>query len=87
MVGGGVVGTAIAAQLAARGREVVLLERNSHLGAETSSRSSEVVHAGLYYPTGSWKARTCVRGRHLLYQFCARAGIPSLRCGKLVVAK
>eukprot|EP00958_Prasinococcus_capsulatus_P004603 scaffold427_cov344-Prasinococcus_capsulatus_cf.AAC.1 len=86
IVGGGVVGAAIAAELAGRGREVLLLERNPQLGMETSSRSSEVIHAGLYYPRDSRKAAACVLGRHLLYEFCARAGVRALPLGKLVVA-
>ncbi len=86
VVGGGVVGLACAAALARRGRSVVLLERNPGLARETTSRNSEVVHAGLYYPEGSLKATLCVAGREALYERCARLRIPHRRCGKLVVA-
>ena len=71
----------------ARGRSVIVLERNDRAGEETSSRNSGVIHAGLYYEPGSWKARTCVEGRERLYARCARDGVPHLRCGKLVVAQ
>jgi len=86
VVGGGVVGLATAAALARAGREVWLLERRAGLGQETTSRNSEVIHAGLYYPEGSLKARLCVAGREALYARCARHGIPHRRLGKLVVA-
>src|SRR5215471_14603896 len=86
VVGGGVVGLAVAAALARAGREVWLLERRAGLGQETTSRNSEVIHAGLYYPEGSLKARLCVAGREALYARCARHGIPHRRLGKLVVA-
>ena len=86
VVGGGVVGLAVAAALARAGREVWLLERRAGLGQETTSRNSEVIHAGLYYPEGSLKARLCVAGREALYARCARHGIPPRRLGKLVVA-
>ena len=86
VVGGGVVGLASAAALARAGRRVVLLERGAGLGRETTSRNSEVVHAGIYYPQGSWKARLCVRGRELLYARCAREGIPHRKLGKWIVA-
>ncbi len=86
IVGAGVVGLAIAARLAARHRGLVLLERNPRHGQETSSRNSEVVHAGIYYPPGSWKARLCVEGSRLVREAAVRHGIPQLRCGKLVVA-
>jgi len=86
VVGAGVVGLAVAAQLAPRYRELVILERHSRHGSETSSRNSEVIHAGLYYPTGSLKARLCVRGRQLLYDLCARRGVPHAMVGKLIVA-
>jgi D-amino-acid oxidase len=85
-VGGGVVGLAAAAALARAGRSVVLLERETGLARGITSRNSQVVHAGLYYPLGSWKARACVRGRELLYERCARLGIPHRVSGKLVVA-
>ena len=80
------VGLAVAAALARTGREVWLLERRAGLGQEITSRNSEVIHAGLYYPPGSQKARLCVAGREALYARCARLGIPHRRLGKLVVA-
>jgi L-2-hydroxyglutarate oxidase LhgO len=86
VIGAGVVGLAIARALAFEGREVVVLERASAIGTETSARSSEVIHAGIYYPTGSWKARLCVAGRVALYRYCEEHGIPHRRCGKLIVA-
>ena len=81
VVGAGVVGLAIARELALAGREVLILERNDAIGTETSSRNSEVVHAGLHYPAGSLKATTCVRGRDLLYAYCEQpwCALPSLR--------
>jgi L-2-hydroxyglutarate oxidase LhgO len=86
VVGAGVIGLAIARRLAASGREVVILEAEDHFGAHTSSRNSEVIHAGLYYPTGSWKARLCVAGRQQLYGYCVDHGIAHRRCGKVIVA-
>ncbi len=86
VVGAGVVGLAVARALAMQGREVVILEAAESFGTETSSRNSEVIHAGIYYPAGSLKARMCVAGRNLLYDFCERYGIPHRRCGKLIVA-
>lgn len=86
MIGGGVVGLAVARKLAKSGREVVIAECNDHFGMETSSRNSEVIHAGLYYPTGSLKARLCVDGKERLYQYCESRGIPHRRTGKLIVA-
>ncbi len=86
VVGAGVIGLAIARALSLRGREVLVLERADSVGQETSSRNSEVIHAGLYYPPGSLKARLCVEGRRALYQYCAERGVPHRRCGKLVVA-
>ncbi len=86
VVGAGVVGLAVAARLVSRFPELVVLERRERHGTESSSRNSEVVHAGIYYPTGSLKARLCVRGKNLLYEACERQGIPFRRTGKLVVA-
>ena len=86
VIGAGVVGLAIARQLAMAGREVIVLEAADAIGTETSSRNSEVIHAGIYYPTGSLKARSCVAGKHLLYAYCAEHGVPHRRCGKLIVA-
>jgi L-2-hydroxyglutarate oxidase LhgO len=86
VIGAGVVGIAVARALALAGREVLVLDAAESIGTETSSRNSEVVHAGLYYPTGSLKARLCVAGRHALYAYCAERGIAHRRCGKLVVA-
>ena len=86
IIGAGAVGLACAAVLARRGEPVAVLERNRKPGQETSARNSGVIHAGLYYPTGSLKARLCVAGRDLLYARCARQGLPHRRCGKIVVA-
>ena len=86
VVGGGVVGLALARALALRGREVVLLEAEDRIGTGISSRNSEVIHAGIYYPAGSIKARTCVAGNRALYPFCAAKGVAHRRCGKLIVA-
>lgn len=86
VVGAGVVGLAIARELAAAGREVIVLEAEDAIGTHTSSRNSEVIHAGIYYPKGSLKARACVEGRQRLYQYCATHGVPHRRCGKLIVA-
>jgi L-2-hydroxyglutarate oxidase LhgO len=86
VIGAGVVGLAIARELAERGREVIVLEASEAIGTGTSSRNSEVIHAGLYYPRGSLKATLCVRGREMLYEYCAARGVPHQRCGKLVVA-
>lgn len=86
VVGGGVVGLAIAARLAERFPDLVVLERRERHGSETSSRNSEVIHAGMYYPTGSLKARLCVLGNRRLYEICARHGLPHRRIGKLIVA-
>ncbi|MFN9752055.1 MAG: FAD-dependent oxidoreductase [Planctomycetota bacterium] len=77
VIGAGVVGLAVASELAERGRDVLVLERHDAIGTETSSRNSEVIHAGIYYPEGSLKARWCVEGKALLYDFCARYGGPT----------
>ncbi|WP_457426730.1 NAD(P)/FAD-dependent oxidoreductase [Roseateles sp. P5_E7] len=86
VIGAGVIGLAVARALAQRGREVVIVEAAGAIGTGISSRNSEVIHAGLYYPAGSLKARLCVRGKALLYDYCAARGIAHQRCGKLVVA-
>ena len=86
VIGGGVVGLAVAAELARGGRETVLVEAEAGIGQGVSSRNSEVIHAGIYYAPGSAKARLCVRGKALLYAFCASHGVPHRRCGKLIVA-
>ena len=86
VVGAGVVGLAVARALAQARREVLILEAENAFGTGVSARNSEVIHAGIYYPTGSRKARWCVRGRQLLYAFCASHGVAHQRCGKLIVA-
>lgn len=86
VIGAGVVGLAVARRLALAGREVLVLEKADAIGTETSSRNSEVIHAGLYYPPGSLKARLCVQGRERLYAYCATHGVEHRRCGKLIVA-
>ena len=86
VIGAGVVGLAVARALARGGREVLVLEKERWIGSETSSRNSEVIHAGLHYPKGSLKARLCVAGRDRLYAYCAERGIPHKRLGKLTVA-
>ena len=86
VIGAGVVGLAIARRLALEGREVVVLEAEEAFGTHTSSRNSEVIHAGIYYPTNSLKARLCVAGRNALYRYCAEHDVHHRRIGKLVVA-
>lgn len=86
VVGGGVVGLAVAARLAPRAPDLVLLERRERHGTEQSSRNSEVIHAGMYYPTGSRKARLCVEGNRQLFAFCARHDVPHRRIGKVITA-
>lgn len=86
VAGAGVVGLAIGRALARAGREVVVMEAAGAIGTGISSRSSEVIHAGIYYPPGSLKAQMCVRGREALYAFCASHGVPHARPGKLIVA-
>jgi L-2-hydroxyglutarate oxidase LhgO len=86
VIGGGVVGLAMARHLALAGREVTLLETESRLGQHTSSRNSEVIHAGIYYPPGSLKARLCVEGKRLLYAYAAQNEVDHRRLGKIIVA-
>jgi L-2-hydroxyglutarate oxidase LhgO len=86
VVGAGVVGLAIGRELARTGRDVVVIEREGAVGTATSSRNSCVIHAGIYYPVNSLKARLCVRGKALLYDYCEERGVPYDRCGKLLVA-
>jgi L-2-hydroxyglutarate oxidase LhgO len=86
VIGAGVIGLAIARRLAQDGREVVVVETADDIGTGTSSRNSEVIHAGIYYPAGSLMARHCVDGKHALYDYCRDHGIPHRRCGKLIVA-
>src|SRR4051812_33530863 len=85
VIGGGVVGLAVAARLAAT-RAVVLVERHAFVGSETSSRNSEVVHAGIHYPKDSFKTRWCLQGKTKLYAYCREKGVPFRQTGKLVVA-
>ena len=86
VVGAGVVGLAVARELVMRGRQVVVLERRDAIGTETSSRNSEVIHAGIYYAADSLKARLCLAGKHALYAYCDQRRIPHRRLGKLIVA-
>lgn len=86
VIGAGVVGLAVARRLAQAGRDVILLEAASSIGSETSSRNSEVIHAGIYYPQNSLKAELCVAGKHALYAYCESHGIAHRRVGKLIVA-
>jgi L-2-hydroxyglutarate oxidase LhgO len=86
VVGAGVVGLSVARALAGRGREVVVLESETHIGTGVSSRNSGVIHAGIYYEKESLKARFCVQGKHALYRFCEEHGVSHARTGKLIVA-
>ena len=86
VIGAGVVGLAVARALALQGRDVIVVEQHDHIGAETSSRNSEVIHAGIYYRPGGLRARLCAPGKALLYEYCRARMIPHERCGKLIVA-
>ncbi len=86
VVGAGVIGLAVARAAALEGHEVIIAEAAGAIGTGISSRNSEVIHAGMYYPTGSRRARHCVRGRRMLYDYCASHGVPHRKCGKLIVA-
>lgn len=86
VIGAGVIGLAVARALAERGREVMVLEQSNAIGTGTSSRNSEVIHAGIYYPQASLKAELCVKGKELLYAYCDARGVSHKRCGKLIVA-
>jgi L-2-hydroxyglutarate oxidase LhgO len=86
VIGAGVVGLAIARELAIHGLEVLIVDKAEGIGTGTSSRNSEVIHAGIYYPAGSLKARLCVSGKHMLYEYCESRGVAHRRLGKLIVA-
>lgn len=86
VIGAGVVGLAVARAVAMTGREVVILEKADIIGSETSSRHSEVIHAGIYYAPDSLKAKFCVDGKHAIYEFCDSHGVSYNRCGKIIVA-
>src|SRR6201996_1047651 len=86
VIGAGVIGLAIARRLAQSGREVIVLEAAEAIGTVTSSRNSEVIHAGIYYRSGSLMAQMCVAGKQALYRYCRDQGIPYRNCGKLIVA-
>ena len=86
VIGAGVIGLAVGRALAMQGLETVVLERESAIGTGSSSRNSEVIHAGLYYPSGSLKARLCVQGREQLYAYCVAHEVEHRRCGKVIIA-
>jgi L-2-hydroxyglutarate oxidase LhgO len=87
IIGAGVVGLAVAAELSTKVREIIVLEQHDSFGRETSSRNSEVIHSGIYYPTGSLKTNLCIEGADLLYQWCERFAVPHKRLGKCIVAR
>src|SRR6478609_5705795 len=86
VIGAGVVGLAVGRAAARDGHEVIVAEQTKGIGNGVSSRNSEVIHGGMYYPTGSLRAYHCPRGRRLMYAFCASHGVPHRKCGKLIVA-
>lgn len=86
IIGAGVIGLSIAAELSGVCKDILVLEKNSSFGQETSSRNSEVIHSGIYYPKDSLKAKTCIEGNHLLYELCGKFNIPHKKIGKLIVA-
>ena len=86
VIGAGIVGLAVARELAMRGKEVIVLESENAIGTGTSSRNSEVIHAGIYYEPGSLKSKVCVDGKKRLYQYCDEHGVSYKNCGKLIVA-
>src|SRR5512137_1905189 len=86
IIGAGVVGLAIAEKVSEKYRDVFLIEKHLTFGQETSSRNSEVIHAGIYYTNGSLKARLCLEGKNLLYDYCKKNDVPFNNCGKLIVA-
>ncbi|MBN1913461.1 MAG: NAD(P)/FAD-dependent oxidoreductase, partial [Candidatus Omnitrophica bacterium] len=86
IIGAGVIGLAVAARLSKSGQNILVVEKNPSFGQETSSRNSEVIHAGIYYPKDSLKAKTCLEGKELLYIFCTQNKIPHKKIGKLIVA-
>jgi L-2-hydroxyglutarate oxidase LhgO len=87
IIGAGVVGLAVAARLSTRNKNIVVVERHDSFGRETSSRNSEVIHSGIYYPEGSLKTNLCIEGARLLYELCGRHGIPHKKLGKCIVAR
>src|SRR3569833_2461989 len=86
VVGAGVVGLAVVCAVVFKGHDVIVAEMTKGIGNGVSSRNSEVIHGGMYYPTGSLRAYHCPRGRRLMYEFCASHGVPPTKCGKLIVA-
>jgi L-2-hydroxyglutarate oxidase LhgO len=86
IIGAGIIGLSVAHALSDGEKEIIVVERNESFGQETSSRNSEVIHSGIYYPKDSFKAKCCIRGRHLLYDLCVKHGIPHKKLGKLLVA-